>query len=143
MSRRYKKCFILGEPKTLSVSVLPTVADVLKYYSYVLSERKQEGCSNNNLKVIKIICKKVVAIWERASIPCVSEKRITTIITKWLNEREKLIKSFKRDHNTPSYKDKLGAFLEKTDVLLDIASCKCKPIICSCEKEFKVKIYLN
>lgn len=140
MSRVREKCVILGESKDLSIYVLPTIADILKYYKYIISERKFQGQNRNDLNPTFIIAKKVANIWERASIPTVSLKRTADIIGKLHKERQMLAKSFKRDEMKPSYQIKLESFRERSKMLLDVASCKCQAGRCCCEKEFRVPI---
>lgn len=140
MSRRGTKCVILGAPVNLSINFLPTIADVLKYWTFLVMDMRMNDARLT--KPTRKIAHKVQCVWERASIPTVCEKRICAIIDKIQKEREVLTKSYKRDKNRPSYQKKVANFREKVNCLLDIASCKCQPNQrCFCRKDLRVYIF--
>lgn len=135
MSRNRKKCLIIGKSKDISINMLPTAEDVLKYYSYLLDENHMKRTFNPTVTVAK----KVGSIWMRASIPTVSEKRIVDLIVKLQKNRLLLVKSFKRDEKKGSFQDKLKAFQSNAKILFDVAACKCQSLVCFCAKELKVR----
>lgn len=120
--------------------ISPSMCDTLLYWSFLIKDMKFKGLPLNN--PAREVAKKVKCIWDRASIPSTSEKRVSVMIGKLQKKREMLIKSFSRDKNRLSYQLKLATFREKANLLCDIACCKCEiPVQCNCSKDFKVTLF--
>lgn len=94
-------------------------------------------------EISEFVVDKLEDIWNKASIPVVSRKRIVKLLqtyhTKYLN----LLKPFKSRQNNSTYKTKIQSLKNEASTrLFDIAACKCdltsEPVLCICEKSRKV-----
>lgn len=143
-TRIKSKCPIFGDTCVLSNLVLPTYADVMKFYLQVRNQLKQS--SNGKDPTVKIISDIVVTdvekIWQKASIPIVSHNRALQLLINYHDKYKKIIKSIKNRKNTLTFKSNLEKFQNNAkDTLFDLAACKCIEFyLCSCEKSRKVPI---
>jgi hypothetical protein len=96
MSRLRKKppkhCPLFGEVKVISQEKLPTTAEILKYYLF--TRNKLNAWLNGRrrikniakLNVVEEVYKKIESIWNKTTIPIVSEVRAKTKIRQFYNE---------------------------------------------------------
>jgi len=96
-TRIKSKCPIFGDTRVLSNLVLPTYADVMKFYLQVRNQLKQN--SNGKDPTVKIISEIVVTdvekIWQKASIPIVSHICALQLLINYHDKYKKIIKSIK------------------------------------------------
>lgn len=138
-----KDCPLFGTPKPLSTTVLPTIADTLRFYSYIHHDMVLKQCLAVDIKkqIVSQVADMLIKIWISASIPTISLRTVCDLIIKFQNERKSILKSFKRDEKKTKFITKVALFVAKTNALLDLASCKCKDwTLCNCEKENRVSI---
>ena len=86
------------------------------------------------------VAEKVQAIYKRASIPCVTKKRIIPKIKKCNQTFRGIMKSYQSKNTSADvFKTKLKKFKNDSKKLFDFASSKCEDLdFCSCAKEFKI-----
>lgn len=136
LTRKDFECPIFGPPKDLPVSKLPTYEDVLRccfneHYNITLKTNKTFSFS----EVVSIVAPKVKALYDKASIPTVTNYRIIQLIISYHDSYRKLMKSFKRDKEKETFQKKVAEFKAKALFLFDIAACKCTMTYsCSCQK---------
>lgn len=131
-------CPIVGPPKDLGETVLPTGSDILQYSAFLKS--KYGSVSPNRILEIVLdeIFAKIKKIWKSAHVTTVSKQRIKYLLRKLHLTRRDLMKSI-RLINKDSYKIKLKNFKSRTEQLFDIAICKCRiEEKCYCQKGVKV-----
>lgn len=75
---------IIGSGQEMGESVLPTRLHVLKHYNYVWESEKEKtnGKNPSFLRVSKFVVDKLIFIWNKASIPCVTSKTISDLLKK-------------------------------------------------------------
>lgn len=134
---------ILGGGQEMGESVLPTRSDVSRYYTWLWDLEK--GANNNQNPSFKVVSKKVVdkvkLVWKKASIPTISDKAMTDLLKKELDVLQNLNKSYKRDKDKASFKNKLSSFSTRAQELFDVAACKCNDFeLCRCEYSKKVPL---
>ena len=113
----------IGSPSPLPQNVLPTRGDVLKS---ILLRRDQEeltGKPRNNiplLDVIKPVVTDLLDVWGKASVPTIVE-----------NSVEKAVMGLWQECKRGSKNENLRKQVqEKSKLLFDICSCKCKQVPC-------------
>ena len=89
-----------------------------------------------------VICSKVtcflVAVWETASIPIVSQQRIKDMVQNH-KQFKKFLYNYKARTDKSFYKKKLKKFQLQAKNLFDIAACKCSDLTsCQCPVVKKV-----
>lgn len=137
ITRQVFDCPIFGTPKDLSSNKLPTGEDVIRSCS---QERYNLAVEINNKsvsfkKVASTVTNKVISIYEKASIPTVTDKRIAQLITVLHDKYYSLRKSYTRDKNKASFKKQIDEFKQKCSLLFDVAACKCLIVVeCTCKK---------
>lgn len=141
ITRKMINCPVFGAPCNIPDTVLPTNADIVKYFLYV----KHDLNLTRPRDAVAIICENIAIkaeeLWERASIPVVSHARILQMLRSLHDKYRNILKPFKGRQNDPSYVEKLRLFREKEgETLFDISACKCGivNITCSCDKSMKV-----
>lgn len=141
---RSKNCAVLGAPSELKKNVLPTIKDVLCCIHHTENQmvHPPRGCVL--VLVLGSVALEVKDIWQNASIPSVSARRIIVLMKKHYNTCRLLLKKTQsKAPETPKFKWKKEAFVNLCDNLFDIATCKCKDFSnCSCIKENKVSIQI-
>lgn len=133
ITRQVFDCPIFGTPKDLPLNKLPTVEDVIRCVSH---ERYNLALKINNksvsfTKVATTVANKVISLYNKASIPTVSDKRIVQLLNALHDKYYGLRKSLPRDKNKESFIRKLDEFKRKCSLLFDVAACKC-PIVLNC-----------
>lgn len=120
---------------------LPTYEDLIKCILHRKRQVKIDAGGKD--PSISTICRDVacdvVKIYNIASIPPLTEKRIAALLKDYHAKYQNLMKSYKNRINVKSYKDKLDGFLNDSKKLFDFASCKCNSFeSCTCSKDKKV-----
>ncbi|CAH0562813.1 unnamed protein product [Brassicogethes aeneus] len=121
------------------INVLPTYQQVMLCYESVRIQLKGEGSKEPPLNTIaNIVAEKIKIIWQRASLPILTHKRIVDMILSYHAKYKNIIKPFK-SRDTPFLSKKLETFKNSAQKLFDICSCKCSTFqSCKCPKEKKV-----
>ncbi|KAK3909792.1 Glycine--tRNA ligase beta subunit [Frankliniella fusca] len=86
------------------------------------------------------VSSKILALWEAASIPTVSQQCVRDRITN-LHKKYTTLRAYLRSSTTTQTKkdEKTASFKEEFSQLFDIASCKCKDLsFCICPKDKRV-----
>lgn len=99
ITRQVFDCPIFGSPKDFPTSKLPTGEDVLRYCS---QERYNLALKVNNKsvsfsQVATIVANKTLGLYQKASIPTVTNTRVLQLIKALHDDYYKLRKSFTRD----------------------------------------------
>ena len=137
-TRQDHLCPVFGKPSTLEKNCLPTLKDVMKAIHWERINRKTTGQEPKWKDVCKSIVTQVEKIWCSASIPTVSTKRISVMLDTYYCKFKNILKPYKGRAHDPSYQEKLRKFENDSDVLFDIAACKCIGHNCQCPAEKRV-----
>lgn len=131
---------VCGVPRDFSGNVLPTHEDLLKCYLWVRQELKQGSRKEPTVSQIStVLCTKLTVIWEKASIPVLSNARIMTLIRTYHEKYMRLLKQPKAKQSSEIYQKRLEQFKQESrEKLFDIAACKCVFVSCKCERIKKV-----
>ncbi|GBP49054.1 hypothetical protein EVAR_81614_1 [Eumeta japonica] len=136
-NRQPHKCPIFGTIEDIKENVLPTYQDVMKCYEWNRLQVKIKNVSNKEptfSEIAEIVTRKVEGVWQKASIPIVSHTRVIQLLKAYHSKCKNIIKSLKRLAT-----EKKTEFLQQSEILFDICSCKCKIISqCHCPREAKV-----
>lgn len=136
LTRSEFECPLFGPPKDMPVNKLPTYEEVLRC------------CFFENYKIAfdsKKICKffpncsscssKVKALYDKASTPTVTTYRMIQLISSCHDSYRHLMKSFKRDKEKETFRQKLQNWRQRHWCFFDMSACKCKiPYSCNCQK---------
>ena len=80
-TRLLTNCPIFGNPSYLPETVLPTNADVMKYYLFLKDEMAYRSADIPSVaEVSSCVSSKVEALWYKASIPIITHERIVAKI---------------------------------------------------------------
>lgn len=114
ITRREFECPIFGHPRDLLPNKLPTYEDVLRC---CFQERYNLSLETNNKqvsfsKVSAIVANKVFNLYEKASIPSVTEYMVVQIIKSY-HLYYKLKRSYNRDRGKSTYMEKISDFKMK------------------------------
>ena len=92
--------------------------------------------------IIASEAEKEQAIYEKASIPCVTKKkRIIVTIKDYSQAFRGIMKSYQSRKNSAAFQIILEKFQNDSKKLFDFAFCKCKDMSnCNCAKEFKISV---
>jgi hypothetical protein len=133
---------IIGNAKQLSGLNLPTNRDVLKHYFYIRDVLKCDR-QYSIRAIANEICDDITSIWDKATIPFISSRRIVQKIVDFKEKHHVIIKNYNTKRREEQYYNKnVQTFQTELDQLFDICSCKCKHFAnCNCEKSKKVPIY--
>ena len=120
-TRRSSECPIFGSPKNISKRCLPTYEEVMKYYIYVRLQIKQRKNPSFNA-IAAVVAQRLQILWKKASIPHLSRKRITSMLSQYRHKMNKLLKS----KNNDNYKRKVQLLRDSAlKNLFDTSACKC------------------
>lgn len=133
ITRQVFDCPIFGTPKDFLSNKLPTGEDLIRCCS---QERYDLALKGNNKsvsfsQVASTVANKIIGLCQKASIPTVTDKRIVQLINALHDKYYSLRKSYTRDKNKDSFKQKIDEFKQKCSLLFDVAACKC-PIVVNC-----------
>ncbi|ESN92944.1 hypothetical protein HELRODRAFT_165085 [Helobdella robusta] len=121
-TRKELFCEVFGLPTDLLGNVLPTNSDVMKCYLWNrnLLKESANGKDPSVNNISRLILTELKQIWQKASIPIISDQRILSLIAN-LNQKYKSIKK-----NMRKSQEKTLAFREVSEkTLFDISACKC------------------
>ena len=103
-TRRSSECPIFGSPNNIGERCLPTYEEVMKYYIYVRLQIKQR--KDPSFKAIAaVVAQRLEILWKKASIPHLSQKRITSMLQQYRHKMNNLLKS--KSKNSDNYKRKV------------------------------------
>lgn len=140
-TRQMLECPIFGSFSELSDLALPTYKDVMKCYCFIrhnlkAASEKDPGVS----EITEILIPKIERIWSKASIPIVSNLRISQMIKVYHGKYRNLLRS-KGRKGSDKFESNLATFKAEAERLFDIAACKCQNIaVCNCSKEKKIPV---
>jgi hypothetical protein len=144
-TRKKLRCPIFGAPKELTVDdvMLPTYYDVMKFYMWTKHRLKPTACNKD--PTIAEISEQTSAIiehlWHKASVPIVLLTRVLQLIRTYHDKHMMQIKPFKGRQGEDNYQRKLQKFRDDSKIkLFDIAACKCKELLCKCDKTRRVPV---
>lgn len=149
ITRQVFNCPIFGTPKDISTNKLPTGEDLIRCCA---QERYNLALKVNNksvsfTQVASTVADKVISLYQKASIPTVTDKRVIQLINVLHNKYYNLRKSYSRDQNKANFIKKIEDFKKKCSFLFDIAACKCLIVVeCICKKPPELcqcNIYVN
>ena len=135
-SRRQSKCPIFGDPCDFSENQLPSRNAIMKFYLLIRNEMK---CINGKDYPVSVIAsevaEKVQAIYERASMACVTKKTIIAKIKEYNQTFRCIMKCYQSKKSSAAFQTKLENLKNESKKLFDFASCKCKEMDnCHCAK---------
>ncbi|KAK0043374.1 hypothetical protein Bpfe_027193 [Biomphalaria pfeifferi] len=141
VTRKKVSCVIFDAPSEMPDNQLPTYADVMKFYNLTKQRLKYELNNKDppHHNVAEIVITKVEQIWDKASIPHVSHRRVQEMLNKYHKTFMNLLKPYKSRKDSGPYQEKISQFKDESKKLFDICSCKCSFISqCQCEKSRKI-----
>ena len=87
-------CLIFGTSKLFAENILPTYEDVMKCYLFQRFQLKRQSKKDPSAKLIaKNVSERIKSIWDKASIPTVTDERIYQKVIYYHTNYKKLIKS--------------------------------------------------
>ena len=122
-------------------SVLPTYADIMRFYNFEKQQLKNtlNKYDPSHRDIVETVSTQVEQMWDGASIPHVSNRRVQQMLNVYHKKYRALLKPYKSRKDKESYKWQISEFQEDSTKLFDICTCKCKPETrCQCEKSQKV-----
>lgn len=143
-TRRDTECPLVGSPADFKDNILPTQEDVLRCFLWIRYTLKPPDCGKEPTvsEISSILVDKILSLWEKASIPTVTRKRVLQLIKMQHDKYSKILwyPKVKRNEN---YVLKVEAYKAENKKLFDISACKCEKFEeCSCIKEKKVRFIL-
>ena len=138
-TRRSSECSIFGSPKNISKRCLQTYEEVMKYYIYIrlqINQRKDPSFK----AIAAVVAQRLEILWKKASIPHLSQKRITSMLQQYRHKMNKLLKS--KSKNRDNYKRKVQLLRDSARKdLFDISACKCLDFErCTCNLKNRVPL---
>lgn len=140
-TRSALECPIFGHPRDLLDNKLPTYEDALRcccqeQYKISLETNNRKVCIS---KVFEIVARKICILYEKASIPTLTEFRVIQITNAYYKAYNRLRKSYNRDKDKAIFQKNILDFKKNAFKLFDIAVCKCVIILnCICKKTLEV-----
>ena len=142
-TRMHSKCPIFGDPCDLFGHQLPSYRDVMKCYLHKRNEKLNalNGYNPSVAVIASEIATAVQEIYRKASIPCVTHKRIVAKIKEYHERYRKLLKIFNSRKDLNGDESKISRFYDDSKKLFDFVSCKCKTFDdCRCNKDLKIPV---
>ena len=94
VSRVPPNCLIFGTSISFAVNMLPTNEDVMKCYLFQRFQLKKQSKKDPSAKLIaKNVSERIKSIWDKASIPTVTDERIYQKLIDYHTNYKKLIQS--------------------------------------------------
>lgn len=139
ITRKSIQCKIFGAPCDMKETVLPSIASVLRCLKWEVIKLKTAGKNVNVVtnEAVRIVAHKAEKIWERASIPVLSQQRIIALVQR---EHQTLLKNLKNIKPNAVLPLKIAIYKKNCDKLFDIAACKCL-INQRCDCKFSKKVF--
>ena len=95
VTRKSTNCVIFGQPKVLSSSTLPSCEDIracqFERNTILEISRKEPAFST----ICQLVATSVIKIWNSASIPTVSLKRVKDMINNYHQKFKKFLYNYK------------------------------------------------
>lgn len=96
-TRKETFCVVFGAPKKLSEHILPTYGDVIRHFLWIryqlkLTSKKEPNAS----EITKLVAQSLKELWIKASLPVLSDKRITDMIKIYYKKYQTLKKTFEK-----------------------------------------------
>ena len=134
VTRKSTNCVIFEQPKVLSSFRLPNYEDVIKACQFeritLLEISRKEPIFST---ICQLVATSLIKIWNSASIPTVSLKRVEDMINNYHQKFKKFLYNYTARADTLLYQTKLSDFRSQSKMLFDIAACKCLDFsACSC-----------
>lgn len=141
VTRKDAKCLVFGYSKDMDESVLPSYGDVMRNYLQVRNLLKQRSKKDPSFDdVFSKLLPKIFKLWNKASIPVLSQKRVYDMLRNYHGKYRNILKS-KGKKGSAAFDKKLESFIADSMKLFDIAACKCFPFdTCKCQTLFKVPV---
>lgn len=130
-TRKDSFCFVLGSAGRFKENMLPTYADIMKHYLWIRQELlwQKNGKDPSTSEVSDIVLEDVKNIWNKTTIPTVSDQQIKHLIKTFYMKYKTLKKS--KNHIK---RLKVQAFRKNAEQkLFDISICKCSLQPCKCK----------
>lgn len=132
---------ILGKLAEMNCGQLPTYRDVIKCILFRKIKMMNENSGKN--PSLSCICNQlafdIAAVYQRASVPTVSVQRIVKQLQMYHDKYQNIMRSYKSRSETAHFKQKVKAFLDESNRLIDFSCCKCVNFAhCNCTKEKQV-----
>lgn len=140
-TRKETCCPVFGLPEKLPVSQLPTYNAVMKYYLFIKYELKLSKTTKEPTvhDISQRLATEILDIWQKASLPTVSFKRVLQLIRSYHDKYRCLLKPYQGRQTNEKYQEKINKFVTESQRLFDVCSCKCKVISeCDCSKNSRV-----
>lgn len=112
-------CPIFGIGADLRPNVLPTYNDCMKKYLLLKSS------AGRNIDVLNMLVSDIMAIWNKVSVPILSQQRIKVNVRNYLKRYQSKLKKYQELKGNREYRTKLKTFLNESFSLFDISACKC------------------
>ena len=94
MSHVPPNCLIFGTSKLFAENMLPIYEDVMKCYLFQRFQLKRQSKKDPSAKLIaKKVSERIKSIWDKASIPTVTDERINQKLIDYHTNYKKLIQS--------------------------------------------------
>ena len=134
-------CPVFGLPKEFRKNVLPTYADIIKYYLYLRQELVQQKKQRPSFTddVCSPLIKDLKNLWQKSSICVVSDQQILHKVREYHSKYRNIMKRLKKDGKVNN--SKMVVFFRESaeKKLFDISLCKCKDFLsCSCKDKVPV-----
>lgn len=95
-TRKDAVCPIFGVVTKFKDNVLPTYADVIKYYSWIRLEKINENKQEPSVSAVsQQLIEDLKAIWKKSSIPVISDQQILSRIAQYHGKYRTIKKSLK------------------------------------------------
>ena len=109
--RKSTDCVVFGQPRALPTSPLPRYEDVMRACQFkrfpLLQISSKESAFSD---ICELIADSIVKVWNSASVPIVSLKRVKNMINIYHQKFKKLLYNYRARADTPVYQAKLCDF---------------------------------
>jgi hypothetical protein len=123
-TRNQTKCATFGDPADLNENQLPTHRDIMKCYLLKRNEVKSKtGYDPPTTGIASELATRVRQIYEKASIPCVTHKRIIAKVKDYHKCYGDILKIPNSRKNSEKYEIKIAKFTEKSNAPFELAFC--------------------
>ena len=126
LSRKSADCDVFGQPRSLPTSSLPSYQDVMRACQFerftLLQISSKEPAFSD---ICELIADSIVKVWNSASVPIVSLKRVKDMMNIYHQKLKKILYDYRTRVDTPVYQAKLCDFRNQSKLLFEIAACKC------------------
>lgn len=112
-------CPIFGKGCELKPNVLPTFNECMKQYIVL------KDVNGRHVNVLDALVAKVMAIWNKLSVPILSPQRIKEKLKNYVTKYQTILKPYQREKGNRDYRAKLKTFFNESCSLFDVQACKC------------------